>query len=289
MEDESKYHDYLNNQKADLSDKEIKKFLDQSSRAQIPPSKRKEEIWKNVDAFTSESNLTPFLMVAASVAVLIVSWFVFLLPEVISSYSTQFAENKNIQLPDGSLVDLGADSELSYNPKWKKRELTLEGEAFFEVEKGKLFTVNTEFGTVKVLGTSFNIISREKQFEVACKTGQVEVSIPSRDFKKVILPGDVVNFNLQNIVVEQASIETIGSWKDGQFYFESKPLSQVLSELERQFDIDLETQGIEGEYFTGYFTNQELATALTMICEPMDLTFAIRSEREVEIRPRNAQ
>ena len=54
MEDESKYHDYLNDQKPDLSDKEMKDFLDQSSHAQIPASTKKEEIWRNIDASTKE-------------------------------------------------------------------------------------------------------------------------------------------------------------------------------------------------------------------------------------------
>lgn len=289
MEDESKYHDYLNNQQPDVSDQEMKDFLDKSSNAQIPPTNRKEDIWKNIDAATRKSNTTSYLMAAASLALLIVSWFVFLRPESISLHQTQFAEKKNVELPDGSVVELNADSELSFDTDWDQRNIELKGEAFFEVKKGEAFTVETDFGSVQVLGTSFNVISREKLFEVACKTGKVVVNIPSKDFKKIILPGDRISFNMSEVLEEQTTVETIGSWKKGQFYFDSKPLSQVFDELERQFDVDLETQGIDGQFFTGYFTNQELATALTMICEPMDLTFAIRSDTEVEIRPRNAQ
>lgn len=288
MADESTYHDYLNNQREELDDKEMKDFLDQSAHAQVPPSKRKEEIWNNIERSTGKPNANVYMMVAASVAVLIVSWIVFLQPDALTSYATNIAEAKQITLPDGSLVDLSANSEVAFNANWDQRDVSLSGEAFFEVEKGESFTVKTELGNVRVLGTSFNVIAREQRLEVACKTGKVEVSVPSQNFKQIILPGDLVRLNLSTIEVSQTTVETIGSWKSGQFYFDAKPLSEVLDELERQFDISMTTEGIDGQYFTGYFTNQELATALTMICEPMDLTFAIRAGNEVEIRPRNA-
>ena len=64
-------------------------------------------------------------------------------------------------------------SQLEYNAsKWdENRSLELKGEAFFDVEKGKRFDVTTEFGNVSVLGTEFNVLSRDSIFKVSCYEG----------------------------------------------------------------------------------------------------------------------
>ena len=82
-------------------------------------------------------------------------------------------------MPDGSSVNLNAGSELEYTSfNWKKnRVLSLGGEAFFKVKKGKTFTVITKEGNVKVLGTQFKVKSREKLYEVTCFEGKVQVVI----------------------------------------------------------------------------------------------------------------
>ena len=68
--------------------------------------------------------------------------------------------------PDNSQVKLNADSRITFSPdSWNKSRLVnLQGEAFFEVQKGSTFTVETDHGKVTVLGTSFNIYSRNDQF-----------------------------------------------------------------------------------------------------------------------------
>ena len=78
-----------------------------------------------------------------------------------------------------------AGSELNYNAsKWgEKRELELKGEAFFDVEKGKRFDVNTELGKISVLGTEFNVLSRDSIFKVSCYEGLVQVTYGNEKIK----------------------------------------------------------------------------------------------------------
>ena len=73
-----------------------------------------------------------------------------------------------VTLPDGSKVNLNADSRLTYKPyQWIiSRNVELEGEAFFEVKQGKRFSVKSNQNKVNVLGTSFNIFSRPGNYRV---------------------------------------------------------------------------------------------------------------------------
>jgi transmembrane sensor len=83
-------------------------------------------------------------------------------------------------LPDGSVVTLNAASKLSYTDKFNgdTRPVTLLGEAFFKItpNKAKPFIINVNGVTVKVVGTSFNVKSRNGKTEVIVETGIVNVS-----------------------------------------------------------------------------------------------------------------
>ncbi len=125
-----------------------------------------------------------FLRVAAAVAVIMVGSY-FYLNTLNENFATQYAENKEVVLPDTSEILLNADSQISYSEKkWdKERNVSLEGEAFFKVAKGKRFTVSTEHGTVAVLGTQFNVENRKGFFEVTCFEGLVSVTFNNKETK----------------------------------------------------------------------------------------------------------
>ena len=103
------------------------------------------------------------------------------------------------QLPDASEVEINAESSLAYSVKgWDQdRLVSLDGEAYFRVKKGKKFTVKTSLGEVEVLGTSFNVYNRGEDFRVSCLTGSVQVSSRRGDLHKVLLPGQSVHWNPQ--------------------------------------------------------------------------------------------
>ena len=91
--------------------------------------------------------------------------------------TTQAGSHLAMSLPDGSKVNLNAQSTLTYHPYWWRfeRKVTFEGEGFFEVEKGKRFSVISKLGTTQVLGTTFNIFSRNDVYRVTCISGSVKV------------------------------------------------------------------------------------------------------------------
>src|SRR5688572_4479138 len=90
---------------------------------------------------------------------------------------TKYAESKTVRLPDQSTVKLNAGSFFTYDAaSWEDaRTVELHGEAFFEVKKnGAPFTVTTSNASVHVLGTTFNVRSRDDNTEVICLTGKVD-------------------------------------------------------------------------------------------------------------------
>ena len=83
-----------------------------------------------------------------------------------------------VALPEGSNVIVDTHSHINFDPQSFKdnRTIHLEGRAFFDVTEGTPFTVNTENGIIKVLGTSFSVHSFDTYLEVICESGKVQVS-----------------------------------------------------------------------------------------------------------------
>jgi ferric-dicitrate binding protein FerR (iron transport regulator) len=183
-------------------------------------------------------------------------------------------------LPDGSIVQLNADSKLEYNKLlWLvNRNVSLKGEAYFDAEKGKKFTVFSERGQTQVLGTGFNVYSRNQDYKVECIEGSVKVScIGSRD-DIVLLAGDGVHFGTSDqVMLYNFSVEDRNDWRKGEFYFNNESLNSVFETLSRQFDIDLQfNRDINNIKYTGYFNDKNLENALKLICDPVDLSYHIK-------------
>jgi len=201
-----------------------------------------------------------------------------------TEYNTQLAEKINFELPDNSKVNLNADSEITFKAnKWnKKRELNLKGEAYFSVEKGSKFTVNTSLGSVSVLGTQFNVQVRDAYFEVFCYEGLVSVNYNNKTIK---LPaGSSFKVLNSNTEFSNSITETKPSWLKNNSSFASVPYSYIINELERQYNIEVTyDKALENTLFTGNFTHTNLETALKAICIPLNLNFTIFNENKVSI------
>ncbi len=194
-------------------------------------------------------------------------------------------QHSEYQLPDGSLVTMNADSKISFKrSKFNKdRYLKLEGEAFFNVKKGKTFTISTKFADIKILGTTFNVFARENLFKVSCLTGKI--SVTSGNQSLIITPGEsaaIRNGKLEKF--EDKNINTISNWRVGEFYFEGASISSVFREMERQFNVTFVVTKMNDRYFTGSFTNKNLVNALDIVCIPMGLTYEIGSNSKISIR-----
>lgn len=216
---------------------------------------------------------------AAAVVVLFVGLSFWFLNTRGERVTTGYAESTSFNLPDNSEVVLNAGTKIKYNEKkWDQdRSLTLEGEAFFKVAKGKAFTVNTDIGEVTVLGTEFNVAQRDAYFEVSCYEGKVRVSYGNQAYE---LPaGNSFQAIGGKIIPVPGPEGNRPSWMTQESSFRSVPLSYVFAELERQFDIRIDTRNVDpNQIFTGSFSNTDLDLALQSISTPSQLKYRIEGE-----------
>ena len=216
---------------------------------------------------------------AAAVAVLLTTSY-FLLFNNTSSFKTTFAQTKTFNLPDKSEVLLNANSEISYAKNdWKKNgNLTLSGEAYFKVQKGKKFTVTTTIGAVTVLGTQFNVKERENYFEV--KTYEGLVSVLYND-TLVKLPRGTI-FKVVNGIIDTNNTFDVDekSWLQKESNFKSTALGFVLAEIENQFDYKIETKNVDLDIlYSGGFTHTDVNIALQSITIPLQLSYKINGNK----------
>ena len=219
-------------------------------------------------------NFKTFYKVAAVLAILLTSSY-FLFFNNTTSFETQIAQTKTFNLPDNSEVTLNAASKITFNEKkWKeKRDLSLQGEAYFKVQKGQTFSVNTSDGIVQVLGTHFNVKQRDNYFEVHCYEGLVSVTYKNETVK--LPPGKT--FRVINDIIE--NIEDFNaqnpSWIQQESSFNQIPLNQVIAELERQYNIKIKVKDVDtSKLFTGSFTHTDKEIALQAVTIPLQLSYS---------------
>ena len=216
---------------------------------------------------------------AAAIVVLFATSY-FLLFNNTASFKTEFAQTKTFNLPDNSEVVLNANSKIIYSKKdWgKSRNLTLEGEAYFKVQKGKKFTVNTEIGQVTVLGTQFNVKERANYFEVKTFEGLVSVTYKGKEIK---LPRGTV-FKVVNGVIDATNTFDVNekSWLQKESNFKSSALRFVLAEIENQFDYTIETKDVDLDIlYSGGFTHTDINIALQSVTIPLQLSYKIDGKK----------
>ncbi len=191
-------------------------------------------------------------------------------------------EHRSIQLPDGSKVDLNASSTLVYYPlKWTfERKLYFEGEGYFSVQKGKKFTVKSTNGSTHVLGTTFNIFSRDEKYRVTCITGKVQVESGVNE-TVILLPNNHVELEEGKLVIkEMFKTERALGWKNNQFFFAGRPLIEVIDEIERQYAITIKLDPeLNNRNFGSNFSKKySVEEVLDFVCKPMNLKFVKQSE-----------
>ncbi len=218
--------------------------------------------------------LWPYFAAAASIAII---FGIFLFgPD--QSYSSDFGEKLIVTLPDGSEMTLNAKSIASFDKSdWENnRTIELEGEAFFKVKKGSKFTVTTNNGEVSVLGTQFNVHSQNSLFEVNCFEGKV--SVVNNDNKEILTAGNAFR-NLGKNSEKWTFKASNPSWLTNTSSFRSIPIRYVFNELEQQYNIKIEQEGLNlGYKYTGTFPNDNIEVALKTVFSTLDIEYRLSED-----------
>ncbi|MDP5081029.1 MAG: FecR family protein [Winogradskyella sp.] len=193
------------------------------------------------------------------------------------------SEKVELSLPDLSVVTLNSDSEIAYDSEsWdSKRRINLKGEAYFKVAKGKTFDVITKKGIISVVGTEFNVKSRNNYFEVTCYEGLVKVT--SDTITRLLEAGDSYRI-LNKKFSEDKSLDTEPQWTKNKSSFKSVPYIEVVAELERQYGVKVAFKSVvTSRLFSGGFVHDNLENALSAITQPMNLSFELSATNQVLI------
>ncbi|WP_293954398.1 MULTISPECIES: FecR domain-containing protein [unclassified Sphingobacterium] len=199
-----------------------------------------------------------------------------------------------VTLPDGTRVKLNAGTILSYPTQFAKdkREVSLQGEAFFEVAKRKdqPFIVHTKNQQVQVLGTQFNINAypTSTQIKTTLLEGSVQVKELIKGQKVNLLPGNQsVNTGTQ-LIKQSVNVQQEIAWVYGKFNFDGKSLRQVMDELSQWYAVDVVYKGDvpDVSFFGGTFRTSKLSTILKLL-KDQDLSYNLTDDGKLIIEYSN--
>jgi len=207
-------------------------------------------------------------------------------PEKVTVAAAADQRNIEVKLPDGSTVFLNHNSHLTYPESFGRntRKVRLQGEAFFDIapNPAKPFTIDAGNARVKVLGTSFNVITDNgnDEVEVYVSTGTVMLSSNDGTRSLTLAPGYLGKLSGTKSDSGLNTDENYLSWTTGTLNFDGERLEVVFSDLKRSFNINIiaSDSSINDFRLTSLFENQSHDTIVQVICT----TFNLHSVKEGE-------
>jgi len=235
-------------------------------------------------------NLTPmFIRVAASIIILIgLGWagYRVSVPKQITIATSSTEKNLTVALPDGSVVWLNRNSSFTYPARFrgKTRNVTLKGEGYFEIarNKAKPFIINAGSADVKVLGTTFNVITDNgnNQVEVFVTSGSVMLTSRNGEENITLKPGLVGKISDSGSSSEINSNSNYLSWNTEKLIYNGENLGKVFDDLKRAYNIDVTATdpGIKEYTLTTVFEDQPHDTIIKVICTTFNLKYEKKGE-----------
>lgn len=219
----------------------------------------------------------------AAAAITLVLAFLFLINQD-NVHTTGYGENLIVSLPDNSEMHLNARSKGIFNEgNWEKeRTISLEGEAYFSVESGSAFTVETKLGNITVLGTKFNVQVVQDLFIVTCYEGKV--SVYQNESNQVLMPGE--SFRMINGEISQSEVVNESpSWMSNESSYVSIPVKYVLLALESQFEINFQFNDALGDQlYTGSFPHGDQQAALNIVLGALEIEYEIKGNKTIMLK-----
>lgn len=166
-----------------------------------------------------------------------------------------------LTLADGSKIWLNSETVIRYpvNFTGKKREIYLEGEAFFKVAKDpeRPFVVHAAETKVEVLGTEFNVRNYSEELEVATTlvNGSVRLTTEKQNRQVILEPGEqgCIDKTTGKMGVQTVDTYLFTAWKDARFVFRNTRMEDLLNTLSRWYDLTIfyQNNAVKDIRFTG--------------------------------------
>ena len=302
----SEVTDFMRNKKNDSTIFNLMKPLwdEQISESDAEPvtnpalfTRIKESIWLEKQK-TAQRKITIYvwgLRIAAVLVVALVISNIFFLsnPEQnnlvaqLQTITTPMGAKSKIVLPDSSIVWLNSGSTLSFPQQFgENRPVTLVGEAYFEVSKNeKPFVVSTQYGDVKVKGTSFNVkaYTDDNAFETTLEEGVVAFKVKNTENEVILQPGEQIEKTAKGFKVKQVETKYFTSWKDGKLLFNKEPFPDFIKKLERWYNVKIEYSDPELDklWYTGTIEMETISEVMEMISKAAPVKYNFNNKTRV--------
>jgi hypothetical protein len=205
-------------------------------------------------------------------------------------YGTLF----DIAMPDGTKIKLNAGSTITYPTNYivgKNREVTLIGEAFFDVKKDPkspfILTMNDDVG-VRVLGTKFNASSYPEDDKINTVLVEGAVSIykandnSAQNVESVLKPNEIASWDKssKNLNIEETDIDIHTAWMSGRIRFRHLEFKNIIKKLERKYDVEIYCidEALNNETFTASFDIEPIEDVLEAFHKNHGLSYTIKND-----------
>ncbi|KAA9347955.1 FecR family protein [Larkinella humicola] len=198
-------------------------------------------------------------------------------------------KRKSVRLSDGSVVKLNSDTKMRFPDAFGQavRTVTLQGEAFFDVERdeSKPFVISVGDLRIKVLGTSFNVknYDDENEVEITVRSGRVSVNLNGESSAPIILIKDqklIYSKSTESFRITDVNAVQESNWVNGSLQFNNTPMVSVERTLEKWYDVDIiiENKSLYNTSFTGVHLNESLDSMLESITYAIDAQYEINGK-----------
>lgn len=220
------------------------------------------------------------ISVAAAILILAAVWLggAFNAEAPMLSLTTEYGQTKELVLPDGSQLTLNANSHVRYASTWEgdqTRQIWLEGEAFLDVTHlpDQPFVVHAGKADVNVLGTTFNVRTREKDFSVLLVEGKVEIT-QGAEISAVLSPGHRATLQGEELSVDSVDVTQFIAWKDNRMVIHGQPIQYIVDRLswENNIDITVADSAILNKRVSAVLQTSDPEVLLSALAEIYELT-----------------
>ena len=271
-----------------ISEKELYEVLD-SIHHKINLNRKERKIVRVKQIFVNVAKIAAVLIVGALIGV-----FSNRLSKSAPVYYTSISPKGSVSqmiLPDNTVVYLNSGSELKYNLNQEnKREVYLEGEAWFDVEKDKTkkFIVHTSYYDVNVTGTEFNVKAYPNDDQVTTTLEEGSVNITSNEgFKlnspQILKPGEQLIYNKTNNRIKLRNVDTrmYSSWKENKLIFIDMSLEQLILLLERKFgvEINVDDSSLLDLHYDGTIRNETITEVMEILQKTLPIDYKIKDQK----------
>lgn len=275
---------------------ELKKSWALAGMADVEEDFKIEENWKAVSEklfnnkkvipLQSNRNRRWFLRIAASLIILIAATWIYRTIEISDKPTlVEAIENiEDVQLPDGSKVNLNRGSSLEFvsNNDENQRELKLKGDAFFEIARDveHPFIIRTQNAEVEVLGTSFYVDSREIKDEIRVEVASGTVAVKFNGKQTILQKNEraIINKSTGQLIKESNNDPNLLALKTKTLVFDNTRLEETIEVLNRYYhsDIRIGSDVLKNCELESTFNNLSLDSILKIL----QTSFAIDVDKE---------